>query len=120
MNVISENLFSQVGDEGFTLTLFYSILEYTKDGSAIKKKGIFFRTRFKTNRIKKITCGWKFLVLWKDLSWTCVPLKDIKESHPIEMAEFSKSRGIDKETAFGWWIPYTLRKRDIIISANQH
>ena len=41
----------------------------------------------------------------------------MKESHPIEVAEYVKSQGIDKEPAFDWWLPYTLRKRDIIISA---
>ena len=56
-------------------------------------------------------------MLWKDGSETWVPLKDMKESHPTEMAKFSKSQGIDKEPSFAWWIPYTLRKRDIIISA---
>ena len=55
--------------------------------------------------------------MWKDRSESCVPLKDMKESHPIEIADFSKSRGIDKEPAFAWWITYTLQKSDIIISA---
>ena len=66
--------------------------------------------------MRKTTCGWKFLVLWKDVSETWVPLRDMKESHTIEVAEYVNSRGIDKEPAFTWWLPYTLRKRDIIIS----
>ena len=37
MNVIAEKLLSEVDDEVFTLTVFYSILEYTKDDSAIDK-----------------------------------------------------------------------------------
>eukprot|EP00980_Cylindrotheca_fusiformis_P000893 scaffold235_cov88-Cylindrotheca_fusiformis.AAC.1 len=40
----------------------------------------------------------------------------MKESHPVETAEFARARGIDKEPAFAWWVPYTLRKRDIILS----
>ena len=56
-------------------------------------------------------------MLWKDGSETWVPLKDIKESHLLEIANFSESRGIDKESTFAWWIPYTLQKLDIIISA---
>ena len=116
-NVITENLLSQVDDEGFTLTVFDSILEHTKDDSAIEKKDLYFRTRSGTRRMRKTTCGWKFLVLWKDRSETCVPLRDMKESHTIEVAEYVNSRGIDKEPAFTWWLPYTLRKRDIIISA---
>ena len=41
----------------------------------------------------------------------------MKEYHPIKMDEFAKSWGIDKEPAFSWWIPYTLLKRGIVISA---
>ena len=37
--------------------------------------------------------------------------------HPVEMAEFARVRGISNEAAFAWWVPYTLRKRDIIISS---
>ena len=61
--------------------------------------------------------GWKLLVHWKDGSETWVPLKDMKESHPIEVAEFAKARGVADEPAFAYWVPYTLRKRDVIISS---
>ena len=40
----------------------------------------------------------------------------MKESHPIETAEFAKARSIADKPAFAWWVPYTLRKRDIILS----
>ena len=43
-------------------------------------------------------------------------MKDLKESHPCETADFAKARGIADEAAFAWWVPYTLRKRDIILS----
>ena len=55
--------------------------------------------------------------MWKDGSKTWVSLKYMKESHPIEITETAKSRGIDKEPASAWWIPYTIQKLDIIISA---
>ena len=35
----------------------------------------------------------------------------------METVEFAKSRGIDDEPAFAWWVPHTLKKRDAIISA---
>jgi hypothetical protein len=41
----------------------------------------------------------------------------MKESYPVQTAEFATARGIAKEPAFTWWVPYTLRKRDVIISA---
>ena len=41
----------------------------------------------------------------------------MKESNPIEVAEFAVSREIDDESAFCWWVPYTLHKHDRPISA---
>ena len=41
----------------------------------------------------------------------------MKDSHPVDVAEFAKARGIADEAAFAWWVPYTLRKRDIIIKS---
>ena len=38
-------------------------------------------------------------------------------SHPVEVADYTKANGIADEAAFAWWVPFTLRKRDTIISA---
>jgi hypothetical protein len=67
-------------------------------------------------RMRKTTVGWKLLVKWADSSEMWIPLKDMEESHPIETFEFAKARSIADEPAFAWWEPYTLRKRDIILS----
>ena len=40
----------------------------------------------------------------------------LKNSNPIEVSEFEVARGIDKEPAFTWWVPYTLRHHDRIIA----
>ena len=44
-------------------------------------------------------------------------MKDLKESNPVEIAEFATARGIKNEPAFSWWIPYMLQKRDAILLA---
>ena len=67
-------------------------------------------------RLRKTTVGWKLLVLWKDGNEQWIPLKDLKESHPVDVAEFDVAKGIDKEPAFRWWVPYTLKKRDAIVA----
>ena len=41
----------------------------------------------------------------------------MKESHPVEVAEYARARGIDKEPAFEWWVPHTLKKRQVILEA---
>eukprot|EP00957_Ditylum_brightwellii_P088178 6716234-Ditylum_brightwellii.AAC.1 len=48
---------------------------------------------------------------------TWVLLKDIKELHPIEFAEYAKARGITNDPAIMRWISYTPRKCDVILSA---
>ena len=45
-----------------------------------------------------------------------MPLKVLKESNPIEIAEYVTALDIENEPAFSWWVPFTLRKRDRIIS----
>ena len=41
----------------------------------------------------------------------------MKEVNPVEMAEYAWARGISSEPAFAWWVPYTLRKREVIVAA---
>ena len=43
-------------------------------------------------------------------------LKDLKELYPCETADFSKALGIAYKLAFAWWVLYSLRKRNIILS----
>ena len=117
-NVIAENMLSQVDSEGFSTTIMGAIIDHKKDEStAISKEDMYVVTRRGQRKLRKTTCGWKLLIKWKDETESWVPLKDLKESHPVEVAEYAKARGISDEPAFAWWVPYTLRKRDIILSA---
>ncbi len=43
-------------------------------------------------------------------------MADLKESRPIETSEFAMTASIDHEPVFNWWVPYTLKKCDRIIS----
>jgi hypothetical protein len=44
-----------------------------------------------------------------------VPLKDLKESFPIEVAEYAMVYKIVEEPAFAWWAKHVLCKQDRII-----
>jgi hypothetical protein len=63
--------------------------------------------------MRKTSVGCKLLVKWADASETWIPLKDMKESHPIEMAEFAKAQSIADEPAFAWWVPYSTRYESV-------
>ena len=54
---------------------------------------------------------------WKYDTVTWTPFKDIKESNPIDVAEYMTARNIQYEPAFAWWLPFTIKKLDIIIAA---
>ena len=74
---------------------------------------------YRDGKEKKIrtTKGWKLLVKWKDGQSSWIPLKDVKESHPIEVSRFAVEKGIDDEPAFRWWVPHVIKKVKLIISA---
>jgi len=52
----------------------------------------------------------------KDGSSMWLPLKDLKESYPIQVAEYAVANKIADEPAFRWWIKHVLKKRDRMIS----
>jgi hypothetical protein len=66
---------------------------------------------------RKTTAGWKLCVKWKDGSTSWERLADMKESYPLEVAEYAKAQGINHEPAFAWWVPNILHKRDRIVTA---
>jgi hypothetical protein len=39
----------------------------------------------------------------------------MKNSYPVQTAEYAIANRIDKEPAFSWWVPHVLKKRDRII-----
>ena len=43
-------------------------------------------------------------------------LTDMKETHPLECAEYAVSQDLADEPAFNWWVPWVLKKRQHIIS----
>jgi hypothetical protein len=119
-NTIAENMLSQIDSDGYSTALMQGIIDYKKDeATAIPKTDKWVVTSRGQRRLRMSTVGWKLLVQWRDGTETWIPLKDMKESHPVETAEFARARGIDDEVAFAYWVPFTLRKRDVIISAIQ-
>ena len=40
----------------------------------------------------------------------------MKEAYPVKVAEYAVSARISDEPAFAWWVPFTLKKRNMIIA----
>ena len=45
-----------------------------------------------------------------------LPPKGLKESHPVQVAEYAESNRIQDEPAFKWWVRYVLKKTKSLIS----
>ena len=116
-NTIAMNMYSQVDADGHRTQLLAGIVDYKKDSRAVSMADKYITTKSGQRRMRKSTTGWKLLVQFKNGSEEWIPLGVMKESYPVDVAEFAVARGIDQEPAFAWWVPYTLRRRDIIISA---
>lgn len=116
-NVIAENMFTQVDSEGHQYNLLDEIVGHRSTEEAIRQEEgwIVDRKGRKTRRLT--TRGWYFNVQWKDGTQQWIPLKDLKESNPVEVAEYVMKHELVDEPAFAWWVPHTLRKRDRIIAA---
>jgi hypothetical protein len=82
---------------------------------AVPIKDKYLTTRSGQRRLRKTTQGWSFLANWKDGTESWVKLAELKDSYPIELAEFAKARGLADEPAFAWWVPHSLRRRTAIV-----
>ena len=65
---------------------------------------------------KPTTKGWELLVSWKDGSSSWVKLKDLKNSNPVEVAEYAVANRIQEEPAFVLWVKSVLRRHNSIVS----
>ena len=65
-NVIAENIFSQIDDEGHHHVLLKAIVDHKSDGSAVKADDGYIVSANGNMSRRLTTKGWKLLVEWKD------------------------------------------------------
>ena len=95
-----------------------TIVDHRRDDEkAPQQHDKYVQTKNGRHHLRKTTQGWELPIKWKDKSESWQKLADMKESQPVEVAEYARARGIDMEPAFKWWVPHTLKKRQVILSA---
>ena len=115
-NNIAENLFAQIDDEGNRQVLMDEIIGHRSNEHALKQQDASIITKVGTRKRKETTKGWELLICWKDGGTDWVALTDIKESYPVQVAEYAISARISEEPAFAWWASSVLKKRNRIIT----
>ena len=114
--MIVESMYSQCDPDGHEYILLDEIVNHRRTDTAIKLPDQKVMCANGRTYLRRSTIGWQLCCQCKDGSSSWVNLADLKESHPIEVAEYAKILGIDHEPAFNWWVPHILKKRDRIIS----
>ena len=113
-NMIAQNIYAQCDSEGNQFLLMESIVDHKSDGHAVEISDMFTITKGRKH-MRKTTKGWQLCIQWKDGSTSLERLADMKESYPIEVAEYAVAKGIDQQPAFVWWVHHVLKKRRLII-----
>ena len=108
-NVIAENIYAQVDDEGHSVQILDAIVNCRKDSSAFEKADMRVHTKSGQCRLRQITSRWSLLILQKNGEKEWMPLNKMKLALPLETAEFAVARGTSDKPAFKWWVPYILR-----------
>ena len=101
-NYIAKNLFTQVDQEGNRHILLDEIIDYRVNSCKVKLQDAFITTGTGMIRRHETTIGWELLAQWKDESTNWISLKDLKESYPVQTAEYAVAAKIAMEPAFAW------------------
>ena len=99
-------MFAQVDSKGHHEQILKEISNHLWDHTAIPKWNGFIKSRSGLVP-KKTTRGWKLLVKWKDGSISWVLLKELKNSNPVEVVQYTVMNALEEEPAFKWWVPHT-------------
>ena len=105
----------------YSISLWYSsylntIIYSHTDGTQIKEEDSFIHMSDGKKRRRDTTKGWEVFIHWKYGSSTWNQGKDVKESFPVQLAEYALLNQISDEPAFAWCIKKVINKRDRIIS----
>ena len=84
----------QADGDGLHHQLLEVILDHSKNKRAIEKKDKYFVSKCGKRSMCKTSVGWKLNIELRDGTTTWVSLKDLKESNPIEVAEYVTAHDI--------------------------
>jgi len=106
-----------VDSEGNHHVLLDEIVDWKRTDDAVDDHDILQISHNGNLHPRRTTKGYHLCVKWKDGSTSWEYLKDMKESFPLQVAEFAISQGIQELPGFRWWVHQTIKRRNRIINA---
>jgi hypothetical protein len=117
-NAIAEAIYNQVDDAGLMHSLFTDIIGHRKIEDEAMSDEDFTALETGQNPLHaRTTKGWDICIQWCDGSSSWHPLSEIKNSFPVQLAEYAKHNDLQDEPAFRWWLKHTLRRKKYLLKA---
>jgi GH15 family glucan-1,4-alpha-glucosidase len=104
-NKIIEAIYDNVDENGVDELFFEAIVGHERTPEANQATGTY------------TTKGRRICVSWKDGTSSWHTLAEIKNSYPLQLAEYAIQHQLDKEAAFIWWIKPTVKHKKTFIKA---
>jgi hypothetical protein len=109
-------MYAQCDIEGRQFNLIEGIIDHKTDGRVVAPADMYIK-HGSNKKVRKTSKGWHPCVEWKDGTTSWERLADLKESNPVEVAEYAAAKSLLNSPAFVWWAPYVLQKRTKSIAA---
>jgi hypothetical protein len=107
-SVITKNMYAQCDEEGNQFLMLQDIVGHKTDGHAVERADMYIKVGSNI-QIRKTTKGWHLCVKCKDGTTSWERLADLKESYPVEVAEYAATKNLHDGPAFVWWVPHVRR-----------
>ena len=98
-NVIAQSIYDSADEDGYRHQLLDEIIGHRRSKEAVDKSNEYVISNNEQKKRRVTTKGWEIEVQWED-GLHSVPMIDVKESYPIELAEYATANGIEDEPAF--------------------
>jgi hypothetical protein len=109
-------MYAQCDIEGRQYNLMEGIIDHKTDGHVIEPADMYIK-HGSNKKVRKTTKGWPLCVEWKYGTTSWERLVDLKESNPVEVAEYAAVKSLLDTHDFFWWSPHVLKKGTRIIAA---
>ena len=84
-------MYAQCDPDGYEYVMFDSFVDFRRSADALRPTDQKVLKADGRSFMRRTTAGWELCVLWKDGFTTWDKLSEMKETYPIECAEYAVS-----------------------------
>jgi hypothetical protein len=108
-------MYAQCDAEGRQYNLMEGIIDDNTDGHAVQRSDMYIKHGSK-KQLSKTTKGWHLYFEWIYVTTSWERLAGLKESNPVEVAEYAVAKNLLDAPDFVLWVPFVLKKRSHIFA----